>query len=217
MIKLNKMTEQEKKEKQKAYYVTNKERILAKKKEYEKNNAEKIKAKKKDYDLEYRENNKDKNKEYHKEYYDKTKVKRKLEYELKKNDLEYQETKKEKQRIYQKNRRENDPLFKLTKNIRCLISYSLKSKGVKKMTKTELILDCTFDKFKKHLESKFESWMTWDNYGLYNGTLNYGWDIDHIKPVSKGINENEIFELNHYTNLQPLCSKVNRDIKKDNI
>lgn len=26
--------------------------------------------------------------------------------------------------------------------------------------------------------------MNWDNYGLYNGELNYGWDIDHIIPLS---------------------------------
>jgi hypothetical protein len=24
--------------------------------------------------------------------------------------------------------------------------------------------------------------MIWDNYGLYNGTPEYGWDIDHIIP-----------------------------------
>jgi hypothetical protein len=56
--------------------------------------------------------------------------------------------------------------------------------------------------------------MTWDNYGLYNGELNYGWDIDHIKPVSSAKTISELIGLNHYTNLQPLCSKVNRDIKK---
>jgi hypothetical protein len=59
-------------------------------------------------------------------------------------------------------------------------------------------------------------------YGLYNGELNYGelnygWDIDHKIPLSSGKTEEKIIELNHYTNLQPLCSKINRDIKKDNI
>ena len=57
--------------------------------------------------------------------------------------------------------------------------------------------------------------MNWDNYGLYNGELNYGWDIDHIIPHSLGKTENEILKLNHYTNLQPLSSHTNRDIKKD--
>lgn len=27
--------------------------------------------------------------------------------------------------------------------------------------------------------------------------------------------EEDLYRLNHFTNLQPLCSKVNRDIKKD--
>ena len=62
-----------------------------------------------------------------------------------------------------------------------------------------------------------EEWMTWDNYGLYNGEEGYGWDIDHVVPISSALNEGEVVDLNHFTNLQPLCGKVNRDIKKNNI
>ena len=57
--------------------------------------------------------------------------------------------------------------------------------------------------------------MTWDNYGLYNGELNYGRDIDHIIPLSAAETEEDIIRLNHHKNLQPLCSKVNRYIKRD--
>lgn len=78
-------------------------------------------------------------------------------------------------------------------------------------------MGCSFEEFKSYLESKFEDWMTFENYGLYNGELNYGWDIDHIIPISIAKTEDEVLKLNHYTNLQPLCSKINRDIKKDNI
>ena len=59
--------------------------------------------------------------------------------------------------------------------------------------------------------------MSWNNRGRYNGEFNYGWDIDHIIPISSAKNEDDIIKLNHYTNLQPLCSKFNRDIKKDKI
>ena len=59
--------------------------------------------------------------------------------------------------------------------------------------------------------------MNWDNRGLYSGEFNYGWDIDHVIPLSSVNTEDEIIKLNHYTNLQPLCSKINRDIKKDNL
>jgi|LakMenEpi03Aug12_release.lakeMendotaPanAssembly.Ray.scaffolds.fasta_scaffold146267_5 hypothetical protein len=70
--------------------------------------------------------------------------------------------------------------------------------------------------FKLYLESKFEPWMSWDNYGKYNGKLCYGWDIDHIVPLSSANTEEEIIKLSHYTNLQPLCSKINRYYKPYN-
>ena len=40
--------------------------------------------------------------------------------------------------------------------------------------------------------------MSWDNYGQE------GWVIDHIYPLSKAKSEDELYRLNHYTNLQPL-------------
>jgi hypothetical protein len=91
------------------------------------------------------------------------------------------------------------------------------NKGIKKNSKTEQILGCTFQEFKQYLESKFESWMSWDNYGLYNGQPEYGWDIDHIIPNSKGKTKEDVIRLNHYSNLQPLCSHINRNIKKDRV
>lgn len=55
--------------------------------------------------------------------------------------------------------------------------------------------------------------MNWNNRGLYNGKLNYGWDIDHIVPISTAKTEEELLKLNHYSNLQPLCSYTNRILK----
>ena len=111
-----------------------------------------------------------------------------------------------------------DPLFKLKKNTRNLINYSFTKNGYFKASKTEQILGCTYQEFKDYLESKFEHWMNWENKGLYKiNTYNYGWDIDHIIPLDTAITVEDIVRLNHYTNLQPLCSKVNRDIKKANI
>ena len=96
-----------------------------------------------------------------------------------------------------------------------MVRNSLKNKGYKKSSKTEQILGLSFLDFKLYIESKFETWMSWNNYGLYNGELNYGWDIDHIIPLVSAETEDDIIKLNHYSNLQPLCSKINRDIKKD--
>ncbi len=108
-------------------------------------------------------------------------------------------------------------LIKLKRRIRTGICNLLKRKGFIKNDKTLNILGCSIEAFKIHLESKFETWMNWNNHGLYNGDFNYGWDIDHIIPASSGISEDELLKLNHYTNLQPLCSKVNRNIKNDSL
>jgi glutamine synthetase adenylyltransferase len=51
------------------------------------------------------------------------------------------------------------------------------------------------------------------NRGLYNGELNYDCDIDHIITISSTKTEEEIIKLNHYSNLQPLCSYTNRVIE----
>lgn len=118
---------------------------------------------------------------------------------------------------YENNKRKKDPLYKLTSNIRSSIKYHLSKKEYLKDSKTQDILGCSFIDFKKYLESKFDIWMNWDNYGLYNGELNFGWDIDHIVPISTAKTKEEIIKLNHYENLQPLCSKINRYIKRDKI
>jgi len=122
----------------------------------------------------------------------------------------------DKEYLQKKNRLKNDPLFKLTCNIRTLIRISFKN-GFTKRSRTEKIIGCSYSELKKHFEDKFEAWMTWDNYGKYNGELNYGWDIDHIIPVCTATNEEELVKLNHYTNLQPLCGYTNRYIKRDKL
>ena len=113
-------------------------------------------------------------------------------------------------------RMKTDVIFKVKKNIRCLIHQKIIKKGYTKKSKTNEILGCSFVEFKLYLESKFESWMNWGNYGKYNGTEGYGWDIDHKIPMATAVTEEDVIKLNHFSNLQPLCSKLNRDIKRDN-
>lgn len=108
-----------------------------------------------------------------------------------------------------RNRKKNDPLFKLKCNVRDNIGQSFKRacKGVfRKNSKTQEILGCTLDEFINHLQSQFTEGMTLENYGI--------WEIDHIIPISSAKTENEIIKLNHYTNLQPLWKSDNR--KKSN-
>ena len=167
-----------------------------------------------------------KNKEYHKKHKDEIKERKRIWYAKNKTKI------KTKNKIWRENNKKHllayqaeytakkyktDPLYKIKTRVRKAIRHAFKIKGCTKKTKTQHILGCSFDEFKLHLESKFETWMNWDNHGLYNGELNYGWDIDHIIPLSIANTEEEIIKLNHYTNLQPLCSYINRDIKKNNL
>ncbi len=127
---------------------------------------------------------------------------------------EYKEFR-EKYNKWRRDKRSNDVLYKLRSNISSRLSRSLNLIKEDKLVKTIDIIGCDIISLKYYIESKFENWMSWDNYGLYNGELNYGWDIDHIIPLSSAKTQEEIIKLSHYTNLQPLCSKTNRDIKKN--
>ena len=168
----------------------------------------------------YRENHPEKSKEYYLKNKERDKEYRTLNSEkIKKRHKEYNEKNKEtikiKKRLYEKNRRKTDKLYNIKVRISGLIRESLRRKGYTKKSRSFEILGCSYVEFMQHLESQFEPWMTWENYGKYNGELNYGWNIDHIIPNSSGNTENDIIKLNHYTNLQPLCSKINRDIKRN--
>ena len=136
---------------------------------------------------------------------------------MKRRSKKYYENNKEKGILRIKNRKKIDPLYALSCSVRNVIYQSLKRKGYEKRSRTCNILGCTYKEFQIYFEQKFENWMTWENYGKYNGELNYGWDIDHIIPISIAKTEEDVINLNHYSNLQPLCSKINRDIKKDNM
>jgi len=121
---------------------------------------------------------------------------------------------------YKKKRRKEDSIYKFRENIRGVIGRGFRNKGFDKNSRTYEILGCDFETFKNHIESLWEDWMNWGNYGVDKRTKiepNKTWDIDHIIPVSNGKTEKEIIELNHYTNLQPLCSHYNRFVKGSNL
>lgn len=103
-----------------------------------------------------------------------------------------------------KNRNEN-----LQKNTEKLLIHNLRNRTrlvlnnfydtKKKMYKNNHLIDflgCTPEYLKNHLQKQFCHGMSWKNHGL--------WHIDHIKPLSSAKNVDEIYNLCHYTNLQPL-------------
>lgn len=189
----------------KKYYEKNKEKITSQRKNYYEKNKEKIIERQ----IKYSEKNKEKIKNYDKirkkrENLTPDKLKKLREYNLN----------------YNKNKLKNDVIFKFKHNVSCLIRESIKRKGGKKLTKSEIILGCTLNEFKTHIESLWENWMTWDNYGIPKDGIyepNKTWDFDHITPIKEGNTDIEVIKLNHYTNIQPMCSYYNRFIKRDKV
>lgn len=103
-------------------------------------------------------------------------------------------------KAWEKEQRKN-PIYRLKINLRRRIIHALN--GSLKAQHTFELLGCDIETFKLHLESKFQTDMSWPNYGQ--------WHIDHIKPcclfdLSKPEEQKTCF---HYTNLQPLWAKDN--------
>ena len=189
------MMTQKRKEYMKEYRLKNKEKITKYKKEHYLKNEESIKKYRQEYSLKKKEylakqkkayslKNKEKIAKYKKKYYFNNKehlLKIRSAWDIK--------------------RRKNNPNYKLRNNLKTRIWSVLK--GIHKSTSTMKLLGCSVDKLWNHLESKFEPWMTKENYGL--------WHVDHIIACAK-------FDLTcpkqqricfHYTNLQPLSATDN--------
>lgn len=196
------------------YYLQNKEKFKENYKNWLENNdrSEYSKKYKSDnHDIlrsknkKYREDNIDSIKEKKKKYWENLSLDKKEE--IKERSRINQPNYRERKRTYVNNRRNVDPLFKLSFNIRSLIKNSIKRHYGSKSKKTLNILGCPFEELKSYLESKFDENMNWGNYGSY-------WEIDHIIPISSAKSEEDIYNLNHYTNLQPLYWLDN--LKKSN-
>jgi len=154
-----------KKEYQKKYRLKNKEYHKEYDKKYHLKNREKRLEQMKEYDLK----NKERHSKQMKEHYLKTKER--YQERSKKNNSK-PETK-ELTRNRQNNRYRTDINFRLSKLCRGRVRLALK--GLNKSASTMKLIGCTPDELRKHIESLFEPWMTWENQGLG------GWDVDHIK------------------------------------
>jgi hypothetical protein len=176
-----KLYREENQQKIKLWRQSNIERIYINKKQYREKNSLIISEQKK----RYYEDNREKTLLYNKEY---------------------RITNREKFNNYGKNYREkniSNPIFKLSSNLRRRIRCFFKSKMISKNNKSFEIIGCSPEFLKEHLEKQFTDGMSWENHGLY------GWHIDHIIPLSSAKTEEEVYELCHYTNLQPLWSTDN--------
>ncbi|MCX6894769.1 MAG: hypothetical protein NTZ16_04565 [Verrucomicrobia bacterium] len=95
------------------------------------------------------------------------------------------------------------PAILIKRRLRSRINRVLK--GKLKSAPTLVLLGCSLEQFKSHLESRFTRGMSWRNYGS-------GWHLDHKEPCSSFdlSNPEEQRRCFHYSNLQPLWAKVNR-------
>jgi hypothetical protein len=115
-----------------------------------------------------------------------------------------------KNKNYNKNRLKNDDFFRLKTYVRNRINKFLKSKNMNKKNSTFEIVGCSPEFLREYIENKFTDGMNW---GLIGKQIH----IDHIIPLSSAKSEKEIYNLCHYTNLQPLwandnlvkCNKIN--------
>lgn len=122
---------------------------------------------------------------------------------LKAKEKRRQPKKNKQSNIYAINRRKVDLEYKIKTNLRKRISKMIKmgTKGGSSIRD----LGCSVSELKIYLESKFQSGMSWQNYGLH------GWHIDHIFPLSRVdlSNPEQFKKVVHYSNLQPLWATDN--------
>ena len=157
---------------------------------------------KKKYDENYRLSGKKKNSD--KKYYQKNKE------EINKKNI-----------AHRKIKRKTDPDRWLHDSVSARLRLALASKNITKKNRTTEYIGCSIKDLKKHLEQYFiydkneKRKYSWDNRGKG------GWDVDHIIPINY-FKENYIFTdlkiqkvVWHYSNLQPLWGKLNRNIKRD--
>lgn len=114
-------------------------------------------------------------------------------------------------RSYQKNkikhnairrRFRNTPNAKMADRLRGRLRAAMKhGKHGKKIA---LLIGCSLEDFRKHIESQFTAGMTWENHGTV-------WSLDHIRPccrfdLTTEAGQRECF---HYSNTRPLGKREN--------
>ena len=109
-------------------------------------------------------------------------------------------------RIYHRQKRYEDPVYRLKRGISSLIYSGFKKLGSSKNQRSLEILGCSFEYFSTYIENQFKEGMTLGNYGE--------WQLDHIVPQDLAITIEDVIALNHYSNFQPLFKIDN--IKKSN-
>lgn len=107
--------------------------------------------------------------------------------------------KKIRDKIYQTAKAKSDPIYAAIKKVRTKVRKAI-MRG--KLESYNELTGFTNIEVRNYLESKFQPGMSWDNYGH--------WHIDHIIPLATAKTVEEVKQLCHYTNLQPLWAADNK-------
>lgn len=180
------------------------------------------------YQKEYFINNKEKIKIYQKSHYNTNReeiIKKQLirdsfrKEEISASQKIYRANNKDKFFLYRKKKSEK-PEYRLRQRISNSVYQTLKFANSSKNCSTFLVLNYSVHDLKAHLESLFEPWMNWDNWGAYdpktwddNDTSTWTWQIDHIIPQSSlpfsSLDDENFKKVWALDNLRPLSSKQN--------
>lgn len=100
-------------------------------------------------------------------------------------------------------RYDTDPVAYITACCRRRISNMVRTQGKNCGLRTQELIGCSYEQFKKHIEKQFKRGMSWDNKGQ--------WHIDHIRPLASFdlLKPEEQRRAFHFTNCQPLWNKDN--------
>ena len=194
------------KEYKRLYFINNQDKIKVYRKNYinkNKNNLsnyykqynEKRKEEQKIYLKDYRKLNKTKAKEYSKIYREKNK-----DYLLNQKK-DYYENNKKKIQLTIKKKLYSDPIFNLCCKLSSRNRHAFISKNISKSKHFYEYIGCTGKELYDYIESKFTKRMSWEKI------LSAEIEIDHIVELANATTEEEVYTLNHYTNLQPLWKK----------
>lgn len=197
---------QENKEKvleyQMLYSIENKEKIINRNKKYYQENKEEI----------LKKNNKRRkeNPNYQKENY---RQNRDLRLEYAKSYRSRKDVKERRNQLRRKRRKE-DVSFRLKGRVSGSIRKNLRKNGSSKQGVSVLaFLPYSIEKLKNHLESQFEDWMSWENWGVYKSGGPRTWHIDHIIPQCElpfdSLSHPNFMKCWSLNNLRPLCAMEN--------
>jgi len=113
------------------------------------------------------------------------------------------------------------PNSKIKAHVSRQVNFALHRKGDSKRGNSVLkFLPFSIQELREHLEKQFESWMNWDNYGVYkkskwddNDLSTWSWQIDHIIPQSNfvytSMTDSSFMLCWSLSNLRPYSAKQN--------